>query len=79
MIALLGAFGGPWLKDRTDVDQWRRDKRLDAYDNLAGAVHVLTEAVTQHLAAREPFVESARRRVEEATFVDASGQSRSRR
>lgn len=35
IIALLGAFGAPWIKARTDLDQWRREKRLDAYAELA--------------------------------------------
>ncbi len=45
IIALLGAFGGPWIKARTDVDQWRRDKRLDAYAELYRAAYEFTLTV----------------------------------
>ena len=31
VIARLGVFRGPWMKARTDLVQWRREQRLDAY------------------------------------------------
>jgi hypothetical protein len=43
-IALVGVFAGPWVKARTDADQWRRERRLDAYAELARVFHELTEA-----------------------------------
>lgn len=67
-IALLGAFGGPWIKARTDLDQWRRDKRMDAYAELARTIHDLTEAITWRLAAAQALIESSRQSVEQATF-----------
>lgn len=49
IIALLGAFGAPWIKARTDLDQWRRDKRLDAYADLA-------RTMTEFLVAVDTYV-----------------------
>ncbi len=43
--ALAGAFGGPWLKARTDVDQWRRQQRLDAYAEVVRAAQDAVEIV----------------------------------
>jgi hypothetical protein len=42
LAALVG--GGPSMKARTDLDQWRRDRRLDAYAGLASAFNELAEA-----------------------------------
>ena len=79
--ALLGAFGGPWFKARTDVDQWRRDKRLDAYADLARTVHDLTEAIMQRLDVAQPgFAETSpqtsRQDLEKAMFELARAASR---
>lgn len=69
VVALLGAFGGPWLKARTEVDQWRRERRLDAYAELARTIHDLTEAIAQRRDAAEPEVESALQAVERAQYA----------
>ncbi len=50
--ALVGAFGGPWLKARTDQQQWRREQRLDAYADLYGTMIELILAIEDERQGR---------------------------
>ena len=47
IMALLGVFLGPWMKARTDMDQWRRERKLDAYVELSRTAHDLLEATAR--------------------------------
>jgi hypothetical protein len=45
--ALVGVFAGPWVKARTDLDQWRRERRLDSYAELARTTQDLAEVLNR--------------------------------
>ncbi len=66
--ALAGAFGGPWIKARSDVDQWRREQRMDAYADLARGIHDLTVAIAQRRDAADFEIDVARQAVEQAQY-----------
>ena len=42
----LNSTGCGGVKARTDLDQWRRERRLDACADLARSIHDLTEAIS---------------------------------
>ena len=73
-IALFGAFGGPWIKARTDADQWRRDKRLDAYTELSRTMTeflVTAESFKWGAAPSPAVVDAARQTLHEVIRAEA--------
>ncbi len=75
-VALVGVFMGPWVKARTDLDQWRRERRLDSYAELARTTHDLIEAIVRRRDAHSDQQEGARQGVERAVYELARSASR---
>lgn len=51
-----------------DVDQWRRERRLDAYAELARATHDLGEATALRIGADAQQIEDARKGFDRAVY-----------
>jgi hypothetical protein len=54
IVALLGVVVGGWLQRRTDLDNWTRTTRLNAYAELVAASHDFMQRFMEGLAGVSP-------------------------
>jgi hypothetical protein len=65
-IAFIGVLIGPGVKARGDLQQWRRERRLDAYAEMTGAASELLIAINRDGGWDIPAVVEACHKVQRA-------------